>query len=254
MFKTDFFAKYEFIHDLRWAFSPEVDINHAFHTRRSVAEVFQNDALSLTPALRSRLEHQWLDAPAAAQFDVEYNHVLKDYLQNHTYPFYSSYFNFILGERAKFVDLGNTTMSGNFKILKNEDTGQNAIDPGITINQNFRWEETSLSINLSGDYNRATDHQNDRINYRLNTSFFTPDLFCGLDLSVNLDLTLIDTRLQKDSRGYERTISPGLSLRKNWDKNFYTALSYNYTKNISKDTENYAYVKSIVGLGVGVNF
>lgn len=252
---TSLFAKYEWVFDLAWIVSPELSLSYTYHGRQDTADVFENDNISTTAALRSRNEHLLFGEPAALLFDLEFNLVLRDYKQNHTRPFYSRYYNFVLGERFKFFQAGTTTLSLNAKLSANQDEGLNATDPGFSLSQGYRFgSNINVTGSLGGDYNKARNANNDLINYRLGTSANFTKILNLVDVRLGFDFTYIDTRNQRSTRGYEKTLSPSVSVTRNFSKHFFTGLSYNYTKNHSLDTANYAYSKYIVGLNLGGQF
>ncbi|MBI3534065.1 MAG: tetratricopeptide repeat protein [Deltaproteobacteria bacterium] len=251
LLKSEIFTKFEKIIEDSWSISPEIYINHTIHAQRTTPSVYQNDQVSLSATLKNRYEHTWLKQPAGFSFDMDYNLLLRDYQQNHSYLFYSRYYNFTLSERTKIFSAGNTTLSGNLKLYANESEGLNATNPAGTLSQLFDLTpEWNLLILFNIDYNRARDQTNDKLTYKLSTSLNKLNLFWDINTTFGFDFSYINTKQQLSSRGYEKTLSPSLTFRKNWTNMLSTALSYNFTRNISLDTQNYAYSKHIIGLGV----
>ncbi len=250
--KTEVYSKYEYVLDRRWALAPEIDMAYMKYFNQEEPLVFQNDNLSITSAIRTRLEHVYSNAPAAMNFDMEFNLLLRDWQQDHSLPFYSRFYNFTLGERVSFFKVGSTILSVNMKLYSNEDVGQNALNPAITLTQNFKvGRMNGLSVTLSSDYNRARDDYWDRIDYRLTTSLNLPVWVEKIDFSFIFDFMFVNTMNQFATRGYEKTINPSILLTRSLSNNLYINLNYSYTKNISLDLQNYAYSKSVMGLGVG---
>jgi|GEM_PF-2471690 len=253
--KTGAFGKYEYIYGKRWAVAPEMDLQHIHHLNQTEPTVFQNDAFSVTAAVRSRNEHFLGKRPGAFLVEFEFNQYWKDVLQAHSLDFYSRHYNLIVGERAKLFAAGSSTLLVNVKLYENTDAGQNATNPGLSFTQNFQLARAmGLRTGLSVDYNRARDVTNDKLNYKLSGTINIPDVFKSVDASAGMDFTFVDTRTQKATRGVEKLIAPSASVTWNASNQIYASLSYLWTKNVSLDTATYAYTKSIFGLGAGYRF
>lgn len=253
--KSDLMGKYLFVFDNRWTLAPELGFAYTYHFNRNEPLVYQNDSLSTSTALRTRLEYTLFDAPAATHLDVEFNHLLRDVTMEKKLSYYSRYFNFTLGQRIKIIGTGNTTFALNAKFYENQDVNQNAIDPGVSVNHFFPINrDFSLGVNLAFDYNRAKASTNDRKNYRILTTFHMPDFLLGFDMSLMLDFLYVDTMEMQSTRGYETTITPGFSAAHNFNSHLNLLLNYMFTKNNSLDVQNYAYSKHLVTLELGYRF
>jgi tetratricopeptide (TPR) repeat protein len=248
-------ASFKLPFDIPVSITPDIAMSYTLHLNRAAPSVYQNDNLAMTPAIRTKYDHSVLGNVASALFDFEMNYMLRDYRQEHGLPFYSRYFNFVLGERVKLFSFGSTIAKANFKLYSSYDEGQNAIDPGISLTQSISAPgNTGISVTYSMDYNRASDATNDRMTYRLSPSINMPQLFWEIDLNAALDLTVLDTRNQKATRGWEKAISPSLTATRQFGPSLFGNLNYAYTKNISADKENYAYSKHVTGLGLSYKF
>lgn len=253
--KTSIAAKYQRVFGKRWAVSPEAALAYLFHFNRSVPEVFQNDSLTADAALRTRREHQWLGEPAATFFDTEFNYTARDYLQNHAQSFYTRYFNFQLGERFRPGKAASMTLTAGFRFLTHEDPAQSFSGPSLSLLQNFRVDDAAaLSLNLYTELETARDSFNSRNLYRATASYIRQEIFWGLDLGISLDVLITDTKEQRATRGWEKMLTPSVSLSRVMLGSMSVALSYAYTRNFSNETTTYAYTRGVSALSVGYTF
>ncbi len=247
--KTSINGSYEFVTGKRWVFTPEVDAYLTRYLNRTEPRVFENDSLSLSPALRTRHEHQMFNAAAATLIDFEGNYLIRDYRRDHSFPYYSRSYNLVVGERLKLFLPGSTTIKANFKIFGNQDEQQNALNPGITLTQNVQLKPTTgLSFTLGFDMNDAKVDTYDRTNFRFTPVLSLVSLFFETDVNASLDLTLTDTL--GGGRGYEKTITPSLTATKRLNKHIGLGVNYTFTRNISQDKANYDYTKHAFGIAL----
>lgn len=254
--RTAISGKYEAIFDRQWVAAPEFEAVYTRHFNQEEPTVFQNDSLSLAGALRSRLEHTWLSAPAALLADIDYSRVIQDYSQTHSLLFYSQTLNLTLGERARPISgSASTTLLANYRIYTHEDDNQSTTGPGVTLSQNFAFvPRQALTVILNWEAAKAKDPTYDKSIYRIATFYGAGDLFWETDLALGLDLTFTDYANQRDTRGFEKTLAPSLSLKRPITRSFFAGANYAYTRNFSLDEENYAYSKHVFGVSVGAHF
>lgn len=253
--RTAFFAKVEHIVANRWSVSPDATLEYTRHLNRNEPSVYANDQLSVTPALRLRNEHRYKGKPAAAFFDVEFNNLARDTNQLQTLTQYSRYFNFVAGERARFLtDQGNLTLQASFKVLTHSDDDQSAIVPGITAFQNLPMggrNNLTLTVGLSDTIAKVDTYSrlSPRVGANLALADLVWDLYANVGFDLILDKLLSDT--QSAARGLEMTIAPTLSFRKDFTPGFFAGLGYSFTKQVSDDEATYAYTKHTFGLNLG---
>lgn len=254
--RPNFFAKYQMNVDGIYSVIPEISASYAYHLRRSVPDIFQNDNISVTPALRVKHEHLVKGSPATGLFDFEYNYMLRDYLKQHHMPFYSRYFNFVLGERAKLWATGSSTLKFNLKFFESQNPERTALIPGASFTQNIRiWRDRyDLSNTLSWEYTRARNDANDEKNYKIRSSVTFPNIAPKLDLSTSASLNMKDTMKQRGSRGTEFTFNPIFTLSKTFSEKQSYDLEYGFTKNWSKSKDSYQYTRNDIKLTGNYNF
>jgi len=252
---TALFLKYEWIFDRQFAVSPELASNLTWHANRAEAQVYQNDNLNTTPAIKSRWEYKLGDMQAATLLDAEFNLMLRDTSRLHTLKYYSRAYNFALGQRARFFSFGNTTLTANYKFYGNQDSNQNSEDLGITLGQNFSLPRgLGITVQVGADFNRAVASTYDRNNYMLTSYLNLPDLLWDVDLGAGLLILITDTMENRSSRGWEKMLAPSITLSNTFFKRLGVSLSYAYTYNFSADQVTYAYTKHVVSLGTNYRF
>lgn len=250
--KTDAYGKYQYTIDRRFVILPEFDLSYTKYSNQTEPYVFQNDNITGSFNLKTRYEHTYNDKPATLSFNLETTYFMRDWQFIHSLLMYSRSYNLVMAERLPLFPFGGTTLSGNFKFFNSVDNNQNALNPGLILSQNVQLPHgTGLLVSLGTDYNRAVDSFYDRKDYRLTTSVNFPEVYEKINVSLVLDLTLVDTMNQFADRGLEKTISPGLVLNRFFTPHFFANASYSYTDNISLDQQVYAYSKHTFGIGVG---
>lgn len=253
--KTSLLTKYQFNFQRTWSVTPELSTYAQFHSRRSVPRVFQNDNVVVAPAVRTKYEHTSRGQPATMLLDVEYNLMLRDYEQQHHYPFYSRYLNFVLGERVKWWDTGTTTVKLGIKFFESYDPARNSYSPQLSLQQVFKiFGKYDLQNTLTADYLHARDDVNDERNYKLRTNTTIQKFFEKVDFTPSLSFTLKDTLKQKGTRGNELLVNPSLGFSRQFGRNIEGNLEYAYSKNYSEDKVNYHYTKHEAKLSATARF
>lgn len=253
--KTGVLAKYQFNWRQRFSFVPELNANLTMHSRRSTPRVYQNDAISINPALRSKWEHYSRGKAATGLFDIEYAYMLRDYAQAHKFPYYSRSINFVFGERVTWFKTGSTTLKFSVKFGENYNPDRNAITPQVSLQQNVKiYDKYDLQNTFTADYLRARNDFNDEKNYKLRHNVTIPNAFEKVSFTPSFSLTLKDTMKQKGNRGNELLINPSFSFNRDLIGKLDGTFEYSISKNYSKDDRNYQYTKHEFKLGAGYGF
>lgn len=253
--KTGMLARYQFNFARAVSVIPELNSSITYHSRRTQSEVFQNDNIVIAPALRTKVEHWSAGKPATMIMDFEFNYMLRDWAKAHKFQFYTRYYNFVLGERAKWFATGSTTIKANIKFLENYNPAKNNYQPGLSITQLISLGGgLNLTNTLSADYLHARDDFNDETNFKLRHSVTFSKFIEKIDLTTALAMTFKDTMKQKGQRGNEFTLNPSIAFNRELLKRFDGTFDYGYTKNWSKDKRNYQYTKHEVHFGVSYRF
>lgn len=258
--QDSFFSRLNVLTKYQWDFwdtfsvLPEFSSTMQLHWRRNTPLVYQNDNVIFAPAVRTKFEH-WIGSnPATMLFDIEYNYMLRDYLQKHTLPYYSRHWNFTLGERAKIFPFGSTTLKANIKFYENYNPDRNSISPGFSLTQNIRIGENDFSQTVSGDYLRARNDVNDEANLKFRSSMEFTDAWGQVDLTPSLTWALKDTMKQKGTRGVEVLLNPAITADYDWNEQLSASLAYGFTKNISRAKTTYQYTQHEFTAGAEYNF
>ncbi len=239
--RTNIFGRYQFNFGGIWSLLPELNSNIAFHMRRNTPEVYQNDNWSTTFALRGRHEHWLKEKAATGLLEAEYNYLARDYREEHKLPYYSSYWNFILGERAELFPIGPSTLKFNVKLYDSKDDTLSNVNPGVSFTQLWRLGHIEWIHSLSFDAVRARASANDERNYKYRTSTTFIKMFWETDFTPSFAFSLKDPMEQRPTRGWEKNINPGVNFRRDVFKHAYMELDYQYTRNLSEDILNYQY-------------
>jgi tetratricopeptide (TPR) repeat protein len=245
--KTDLFSKTTLYYKNMMSFSPELRFNFTRHWNRD-EQIIRNDNWLLAPALRTSYEHTWGDKPASFVFDIDFNYSERDRNSAENFLFNSRVLALSVGERIKgLISDGETTV----RLKKREFSSFSSSADSSTIGVSLDHAEATKSgaiylFNLSYDQTRVTDNSFDTNTYFMRLDLilpqwgkFSPHLFFAL--------TLTDP-LNNPARGQETLIQPGFRFTRNISKRWRMITHAMMMKNNSKDTENFAYQKEVIGL------
>ncbi|MGZ3656880.1 MAG: tetratricopeptide repeat protein [Bdellovibrionota bacterium] len=252
--KTGFLAKYQFAWLKTFSFIPELGSSITYHSRRSTPSVYQNDNISISPALRTKYEHWSGGKPATMQLDLDFNLMLRDYLKAHQFPFYTRYYQGALSERVKWFNTGNTTLKAAMKFTEYYDPAKNNYAPTVSLTQLIGIGSKSLVNTVSFDYQHARDDTNDERNYKYRGSMNFAAVIEKIDITPAVSVGVKDTMKQKGTRGNETNLAPNVALTRPFTKQLDGTLEYTWTKNFSKSKDVYQYTKGEVHFGMGYNF
>lgn len=254
VFKTGVLAKYQFNWRRRWSFTPEFIGSYTIHHRQNTPVVYQNDNASLAPAFRTKYEHMSRGKAASGIMEAEFNLALRDYLKAHQLPYYSRYWNFILGERVNWFSTGSTTVKLSIKLFESYNPEKNSYSPTFSFQQNIKiFGKYDLSNTFTADYLHARNDVNDEKNYKISSSVTFTKLFEKIDVTPSFSFSVKDTMKQKGTRGNEKNFNPALGFAREFGS-FDTGFDYAYTRNTSLDTQTYEYKKHEFKLSGGYRF
>ncbi len=237
-------ARYQWNLAGRWSILPEVYLSATYYSRTNTPAVYQNDNVNILPALRTRYEHTVSQHPASLLLEVEYDYMLRDYQQLHRLPYYSRYWNYVLGERAKFFDMGATTIKLGLKLAENEDPSRNDINPSISLDQVVRvWGKYDLDNTVTYDYVRSRNSYYDERNYTLKESMAMPKLLGKTDFTPSLSLAAKDTMNQQYFRGIELNVNPSITFSRELGKKWSLDFTYSFIRYLSKSVDQYEYTQ-----------
>lgn len=254
VWKTGVLAKYQFTAARTFSFIPELAAAVTYHSRRDTPAVYQNDNISISPALRTKYEHWSGGKPATMQLDLDFNLLLRDYLKLHQFPFYTRSYSAAISERVKWFTTGNTTFKGGIKFTEYYDPAKNCYTPSGSLTQLIAIGSHSLVNTASIDYQHARDDINDERNYKYRGSMSFSQAIEKIDITPSFSIAWKDTMKQSPTRGTEVNIAPNLALNRPFGKSMDGTLEYTWTKNLSKSKDVYQYTKSEFHFGLGYNF
>jgi hypothetical protein len=204
--------------------------------------------------VRTKFEHFLGSTPATGLFDIEYNLMLRDYRQQHSLPYYSRYWNIILGERSKLFSFGTTTVKLSMKLYENYNPERNALSPAFSLTQNVRIGERDLSNTFTYDFLRARNDLNDEQNFKFVHSMEFTSIMPKIDFTPTLTWSAKDTMKQKGTRGIEVLVNPTLALNYNYTDNWNFSAEYGLSKNFSRAKATYQYTQHDIKFGALYDF
>lgn len=249
--RPDIYARYQINIAQIVSLLPEVNFTTDYHTRRDQALVYQNDSITMAPALRTKTEHMAFGSAATMLVDLESSYMLRDYQQTHTYKYYNRYVNLAIGERLRYFTTGTTSLKFGYKDYQSQDNRRNAYIPSMTLSQSTRIQDGFILQNsYTMDRTYSQDDFYDEKNYKLSSSTNFKDAMGKWDLNPSLAVSIKDTMKQKGSRGNEVTLNPSLETTRDISKIIDLSIKYAYTRTWSRDTASYQYKKHVLTLGL----
>ena len=242
--KTDVMGRYTFYHRDYFSIAPEFRFANTYYFKR-IPEVYRNDNYFLAPALRTAYEHTLWKKPAAFLADYDYNESRRDVNAKKKLEFSSRSHSFMLGEKFNYFSLGESILRLRYRMLDSYSNTQDSKTISLVYEQIMIFKVNTFLLYASYDRMRVEDSTFD-------TNAFTVrgDLIMGrvrdwFTPMVGLTLTSTDPINNQSARGRELLFNPSVRLARTFKKNWRANVKYEYMKNNSKDTQNFAYKKSI---------
>lgn len=251
---TEFFFNYRFVlNNNRITLTPEFKIDRIFHTERKNDAIFQNDAYNIIPALKGTHEHTIDGKMAASLVDLIYSYTARDYLRNGSVIFYAKSIGLSLGEKVKWFDFGESTLKLKYKSQTGYTSNIDATTFSLFANQNFNLQNKHIVVAVTSFDFKSVEKEIDSSNsYFFQGKYIIPTIGKGWVFTGGLGLTILDTKEQSTTRGTEIKINPGFGFNKKITTLLEFSFNYDFIKNSSDDTNNFAYSKHVVE--VGLNF
>jgi tetratricopeptide (TPR) repeat protein len=243
---TSGFVKYRLVTKQRWTHSPELRLTNNHHTDRDNSAVFQNDSRTIAPAFRNTYEFQINKKPAAFLFDVEYNYTQRDRDLTESKIFYGRTIGGLIGLKMK---AWGGELTG--KLKKSDYTSYTPDNDTKTTTAQFTHvtvlpEKKLLILLMIGTFTDAYNVPNNSTDsFLFKIDYIKSDFVPNYSINPSFTLTMLDTKLQKLTRGTEKTYTPGIKFTKQSGKNLKLLLSYNYEKKTSLDEGSFAYTKHV---------
>jgi tetratricopeptide (TPR) repeat protein len=253
--KASYLAKsvFQFNHTLsllrRFVFIPEMKVTHDYYFSNNAPNIYKNNQYSLIPRAEIKWEHSLFSAPATLVSESDFTYQAKDVRQTKTLSFYGRTWTFALGEKFQIFPFGETNLKIKEKIFYGQLQTSESKTHSISLTQNFSLPAGHLLLFLgSMDLTRLQyDKTSETNSYTFRFDYIIPD-WKGYRPSAAFSWTILDTMLQKDSRGIENTYAPSVAIAKNFGDYHELALKYDFTKNSSKAKTTNAYTKHVYSL------
>ncbi|MCB9092226.1 MAG: hypothetical protein H6621_00725 [Halobacteriovoraceae bacterium] len=254
--QLQFLLRRKFIYDGRYFINPEIKMELDHYFNRDSGDIYQNDQYTITPAIRMTREHSMKGKPASFIFDIDYAQVERDRNQEEEYIFYSRSYSLALGERLQLFDIGESTFKIKNKITESYDPGIDSKTMTLQYSQFFNRQSGDRIIfvsNFNFTNNQSDDLDTNSYSFILNYIMLSNSKWATF-YTLGASVTLTDTLEQKDTRGIEKLYQPNISATKIFGKNIKLTGKYSYSKNDSKDNENYSYNRHQLTLDFGITF
>lgn len=252
---SEFFYSKRYIGGRYFVFSPELRLTWTEYGDETNSEIYQNDSYGISPAFRGSYNFSWNKKKAELLFELEGNYTARDKNLEQKRTFFGRSLTYTLGLRRKFIPQGDTTIKIRRKDLTSYTDSISGPTSTLYVDQLYVRENGHIMVGLFiADFYRPNDENNATNSYLFRTDYLMPRLFWGVDLNLNASLTFLDTRLQSDTRGTERTTSFGLKIQRRINNRWRLGVNYTRTQNQSADEDNYSYTKTVTGLELRYTF
>jgi len=245
IFKTSISAGRSFYKQQKYTLLPAVFFNYSRHTDQDNSEVYQNDGYDGTISFKTRTEHFAFGSAAGFLFDLDYNTTNKDYTGKHDIQNFSKAFSLSFGESFQYFKFGGTTVTYKYKktsaYIHTLDTNAHTF---TAIQTHIRPNNDLMIFLALATFSRApTAPTSDTDSLLLRMDYIIPEFLPKFILNPSMAFTLLDPKLQKPTRGIEKTYNPSIKITRKTGDHLQTSIFYNYTKNSSKNKASYDYVK-----------
>lgn len=255
IFDSTFNAKYLAAFKGKYLIEPSIRINNKKYAETSEPTVYQNDSYDITASTVFKREHLFKDKPATFGIGLDYKYIARDRLQQKDRILFARATTLSLFETLKLNSYGDTTFRFKYKDYQAFTEAQNNRTITLAADQIIITSSGTLFIALiNADLISAETELNSTNAFVFRVDHLRPNFISNFTLSAGLSLTILDTKLQSETRGTEKTFNPSLKLIKKINDNVSMQITYDYTKNMSNDTVRYEFTKHVAGLRFRVKF
>ncbi len=249
IFKTTAQAGYQFYYKQRYTLVPALTFNRVRHSDQDSSAVYQNDGQDYTVALKTRTEHFLFDKPAGLTVDVDYNNTQKDYKGIHNPEFFSKAYSISVGDSFSYFSWGGSTASFKYRTSTSYTPAQDNNSKSLTLVQTHMRPNQHLVILLFvGTQTRLPNAPtSDTDSYMFRMDYIIPEILPKFILNPSMAVTFLDTKMQKASRGIEKTLNPGIKVTRKAGEHIQASVFYSYTNNKSKNKDANEYEKTQYG-------
>ncbi len=242
---TSIDGSYRFIHNRQWIVTPGVSFQQRLHTNRESSDVYTNDTYDIQFRVDLSYETNHFDKPSSYLAELVYNYNAKDRLARKERIFNSRYKLLGIGHRFQYFKIGQTTLKLKIKSLKSYSSTQNNNTRTFSLSQLHILPSGRVMVyTFQADFTAVSDPNSDSDNYLLRADYIWPKIFPGYTFNPYLSVAFLDPVSSRDSRGLEKTLTPGFKMTRDLSKNFKVIAGYSYQKKFSKDKSQYAYSKN----------
>lgn len=239
----------------RYLLEPTLRINQKKYAETSEPTVYQNDSYDITLGTVLKFEHTAKEQPATFGIGVDYKYIARDRLQQKSRIFFARSTTFSLFETLRLTKWGDTTFRLKYKNYEAYQESLNNTTKTFAVDQIAILPNGTLLIGIFNADIIDVENERDSTNaYLFRVDHLRPNFIGGFTLSAGLGITFLDTKLQSDTRGTEKTFNPSFKLIKKLSQDVSMQITYDYTKNTSEDTLRYEYSKHVTGLRFRIKF
>ncbi len=210
-------------------------------------EIYRNDNYLISPAIRTYYEHTLFKKAASTLFDIDHSYVERDVDAKKELKFASRSYGVMLGERFNFFDSGESIVRLKYRKFQSYNTNSDSNTKSLVYEQVKSFEKWILLFYSSYDMTRVENSIYDTNGLTVRGDFILPAVKNWFTPSIGLALTLTDPINNKAARGMEKLYNPSLRLARLFGKRIRGSFKIDYSKNDSKDTQNFAYKKTVYG-------
>ncbi len=244
--KTDVMGRYTFYVRNIMSIAPELRMNYTYYQNR-VPEIYRNDNYVIAPALRTYYEHTLFNKAASTLFDLEHSYVERDVKAEKKLTFASRSYGAMLGERFNYFNWGESILRLRYRKFDSYNPSSDSVTTSLVYEQVRVFKENVLLFYSSYDMTKVEDDSFDTNSLTLRADLILPQVKNWFTPSFGFGLTLTDPVNNKEARGLEKLYNPSVRLARLFGKRFRGSFKVDYSKNDSKDKENFAYTKTVYG-------
>ena len=247
-------TKYNYVFRKRLITTPLFRFNFNQYSNQDEADVYKNDSMIFTAALKNKYEALVRGNPSSIIFDIDYSKTFKDYESAHTRKAFSKAFTFTLGEQFTFTDRGDTTIKIKRKSFSGYTDTLNNYTTTFSVDQTLAMPNNQLliilfNLDMVDNYNSPSTNSN---SYMFRFDYLFPEILPKIMITTSFAYTITDN-LEQTTRGFESTFNPSVEIAKDITKNVKGLINIDYSKNQSK-SDDYKYSKFVTNLEFKYSF
>lgn len=244
IFKTTARANFKKRISEKWRFNAGSKASIKYHTERGTPDIFKNDSGVLGLDFSFDRKNDFLTKNAMHSIGFDLTYTLQDHRKIKNLAFFSRSYTLYGEETLNIWETGPSKFKLSWKYYDHHLISSSNVQFLFSANQKLKLtEKLKLSSTFQFTWLYGKQSSSDTIRYEWNNRLPIPFSESEYTLIPYLGFSVLDTRENQPTRGWEKKFNLNLTLRRNIRKEskYILKAGWDFTRNFSQDTANQQY-------------